>query len=319
MHPERFLDDVLGAPGSLRTLAAEYAGGLGVAIGGRRVVFLGMGSSRFAAMTVAAGLRATGVDANAEMASTGSPQPGSTGTLAVAISATGGSEETVAAMRRHAGTSTVVGITNRPGSAIATESDVCLELHAGEEVSGIACRTYQSTLALLHLLAGAQIDSIRAAADASQALLDGRGAWLEEAVELLSGEAVHVLAPAERIGSAEQSALMLREVPRVRGDACETGDWSHVDVYLSKFPGLGLVMLRGSAWEAEVMEWAAERSFPVVTVGGELAGAALNVPLDDGGDPVVRSLVEHHVAELIAASLYVSRKRDESVTVNKGG
>ncbi len=88
MHPDRFLDDVLGAPASLRALAAAYPQGPGVDIEGRRVVFLGMGSSRFAALTVAAGLRARGVDAHAEMASTGAPQPPSTDTAAIAISAT---------------------------------------------------------------------------------------------------------------------------------------------------------------------------------------------------------------------------------------
>ena len=46
------------------------------------------------------------------------------------------------------------------------------------------------------------------------------------------------------------------------------------------------------------------RGFPVVTVGGPLPGAALDVPLGDGDDPVVRSLVENHVAELIAAELW---------------
>jgi hypothetical protein len=97
---------------------------------------------------------------------------------------------------------------------------------------------------------------------------------------------------------------MLREVPRVRADACETGDWSHVDVYLSKAPGLGLLLLRGSAWEGEAMEWAAKRGCPVVTVGGPLPGAALDVPVPGGDDPVVRSLVEGRVAELIAAQLY---------------
>ena len=113
-----------------------------------------------------------------------------------------------------------------------------------------------------------------------------------------------MLAPAERIGSAEQSALMLREVPRVRADACETGDWSHVDVYLSKAPGLALLMLRGSAWEAEVMEWAERRGCPVVTAGGRLPGAALDVRMPGGGDSPTRSLVEGRVAELLAAELY---------------
>lgn len=304
MHPDRFLDDVLGAPASLRALAAAYPQGPGVELEGRRLVFLGMGSSRFAALTVSAGLRTRGFDAHAEMASTGAPQPPSSDTVAIAISATGGSAETLGAVRAHAGVSTTIGITNRPESALGLAVDRCLDLHAGEEVSGIACRSYQSTLALLHMLSGVPAARIMAAADASEALLEGRGQWLDGVVSLLEGKAVHVLAPAERFGSAEQGALMLREVPRVAADACETGDWSHVDVYLSKRPGLGVIMLRGSAWEPEVLEWAAERRFPVITVGGPLVGAVLDVQLGDGGDPVVRSLVENHVAELIAAELW---------------
>ena len=46
------------------------------------------------------------------------------------------------------------------------------------------------------------------------------------------------------------------------------------------------------------------RRFSVITVGGSLPGAALDVPLGDGDDSVVRSLVENHVAELIAAELW---------------
>jgi hypothetical protein len=129
-------------------------------------------------------------------------------------------------------------------------------------------------------------------------------AWLGAAAELVGRPAIHVLAPAERIGSAEQSALMLREVPRVRADACETGDWSHVDVYLSKLPGLGLVLLRGSAWETEAMRWATSRDCPLVTVGGPLPGAALDVPIPGGEDPVVRMIAEVRVCELLAADLY---------------
>src|SRR5207248_2156941 len=78
---------------------------------------------------------------------------------------------------------------------------------------------------------------------------------------------VHVLAPAERMGAAEQSALMLREVPRVPAYACETGDWSHVDVYLTKRPGYRALVLAGSRYEAELMEWAAKRRFTVASVG----------------------------------------------------
>ena len=132
----------------------------------------------------------------------------------------------------------------------------------------------------------------RAAAAAAE-VLDGRAGWLPSAVELLRGGPVYVLAPAERFGAAEQSALMLREVPRIAAQACETGDWSHVDVYLTKRPGYRALLLPGSAYEAEVWKWQAQRGFPVVTA---------DVP----GDPDVRPLVETLLAELLAAELWAA-------------
>jgi fructoselysine-6-P-deglycase FrlB-like protein len=135
-------------------------------------------------------------------------------------------------------------------------------------------------------------------------VLAGRDGWVDRAVELLGGGPIHVLAPAERFGSAEQSALMLREVPRVAAYACETGDWSHVDVYLTKRAGYGILLLPGSAYEPELMRWAAERGFPVVVAGGSLPGSALEIDLPGTADPAVRALVETHVAELLAAALW---------------
>jgi len=110
-------------------------------------------------------------------------------------------------------------------------------------------------------------------------------------LEQLRPGPIHVLAPAERLGAAEQSALMLREVPRVPAHACETGDWSHVDVYLTKRPGYRVLLLPGSAYEAEMWEWQAQRGFTVVTA---------DVP----GEADVRPLVETLVAELLAAELW---------------
>jgi glucosamine--fructose-6-phosphate aminotransferase (isomerizing) len=97
---------------------------------------------------------------------------------------------------------------------------------------------------------------------------------------------------------------MLREMPRIPAEACETGDWSHVDVYLTKRPGHRALVLSGSRYEAEVMEWAAERQFPVVVAGGSLPGSALQIDLPGADDPWIKPLVETLVAELIAAELW---------------
>ena len=314
MNPEGFLADVLAEPAVLRAVAAAYADGEALAAppDTRRVLFLGMGSSRFAAGACAAALRARGLDAYAEYASTGRPQPPSPDTLCVAVSAGGGSKETLRALEPHAGVSRTVAVTNEPDSPLAAACDLILPLHAGEEAGGVASRTYHATVAVLQLL-GARIAGddvvpvltrIRAAAESLDVLLAGRDAWLPELVEAVGSGALYVAAPAERLASAEQSALMLREGPRLPAAACETGDWSHVDVYLSKHPGYRLILLGGSAWEDELLDWLRRRTGTLVAVGRQVADAAVHVPFDGADDPDLAALVETAPAELLAWALW---------------
>jgi len=314
VNPGGFLADVLAEPAVLRAVADAYAGGEAVASlpDARRVLFLGMGSSRFAAGACAAALRARGLDAHAEYASTGLPQTPSPDTLCVAVSAGGGSQETLRAVEPHTGVSRTVAVTNRPESPLAAACDLVLPLHAGEEAGGVASRSYHATVAVLQLLAayltgedGAPVLArFRRAADSLEALLAGRDAWLPALVEAASGGPLYVAAPAERLASAEQSALMLREGPRIPADACETGDWSHVDVYLSKRPGYRLLLLGGSAWEEELLDWLRRRDGTLVAVGRPVAGAAAHVPFEGADDPDLAVLVETAPAELLAWSLW---------------
>jgi fructoselysine-6-P-deglycase FrlB-like protein len=315
MTPEGFLADVLSAPGRLAAVLEAY-GGAGSPLddvptaGVERVLLLGMGSSRFAALTAATHLRARGVDAYAELASTGLATRPRPGTLVVGISASGGTAETVEALARHRGTSPTVAVTNRPGSVIEEAADVTLPLLAGEEAGGVACVSFQATLALLlalcgRLAGGPTVDELRPAVAAAAALREQRAAWLPE----LSGLArrahtVYAIAPAERISSALQSALMLREGPRLAADATETGDWLHVDVYLSRQPGYTAVLFPGSRFDAAVMDWARQRGATVVAVGERVDGATLQIAYPGAADPLVATLVETGAAELLAAELW---------------
>jgi glucosamine 6-phosphate synthetase-like amidotransferase/phosphosugar isomerase protein len=275
------------------------------------VVFIGMGSSRFAAVAAAAQLRSRGVDAVAELASTGSPTPPSADTLAVGISASGRTGETVGALGAHRRTSHCIAITNDPESDLAAVADAVLPLFAGEEEGGVACLTYQATVAVLLLFAGRLVgkgtpaSSLRAAVEAGAQIRAGRGAWLDEVVELVdSARTIATIAPAERLSSALQSALMLREGPRAAADAAETGDWLHVDVYLSKRPGYAALLFAGSRSDVGVLGWATKRSFPVISIGDSLPGATIGISYSGADDQNVRLLVETGVAELVAAELW---------------
>ncbi|MET9065652.1 SIS domain-containing protein [Streptosporangium sandarakinum] len=316
MNPELYLADLEAKPSALTGLAdaleaGDPFGALPSAV--RRVLFLGMGSSRYAAGVAAARLRAAGIDAVAEYASAAASYPPDPGTLVVAISATGGSRETLDAVARHRGRSFVLAMTNRDGSPIAEGADLTVPMVAGEERGGVACRTFQHTIALLLALHGRLTGSgpdvpalLRRAAEAAADLLERRGEWLERAAELLDGpHGVYTIAPAERLSSAEQSALMFREGPRRAADACETGDWAHVDVYLTKTLDYRAILFPGSAYDEQAMDWIRQRGSTVLTVGGELPGARDAVRYRHDDDPGVALLTETLVAELVAARWWI--------------
>jgi D-arabinose 5-phosphate isomerase GutQ len=305
VNVDGFQADILTEPEALVRVADAYGGGGLPGVDRRRVLLIGMGSSAYASHTAAALLRSRGIDAHVELASTGTPQPPSGGTLALVVSASGGSEETVEAMARHIGRSTVVAVTNREDSDLARGADVVVPVLAGPEEGGIACRSYTCTLAVLLLMAGARGDAVRRAAESSADLIERRSEWLPPLVDRCEGGAgVWTAAPAERLGSSLQSALMLREAPRIIADGCETADWLHVDVYLTKRPGYRLLLMPGSRYDAGVMEWRVERGFDVVCVGREVPGATSAIPIRGHDDHVVACLTETVVAELLAAELW---------------
>ena len=315
MSPEGFLADVLSAPERLaRTLDAYTGEGSPLRAlpppAPERVLLIGMGSSHYAALTAAAHLRARGVDAVAELASTGLASAPRSGTLAVGISASGATPETVAALARHRGTAVTVAVTNRPESDLGGVADVTLPLHSGEEAGGVACVSFQATLAVLLLLCGRLTGAptepeLRPAVEAAAVLREARDDWLDPVLGLLEGaQTITTIAPAERLSSALQGALMLREGPRLPAVATETGDWLHVDVYLTKRPGYRALLFAGSRFDADVLEWAAKRGATVVSVGAAVPRAAAAISYPKAADGLVATLVETGVPELLAAELW---------------
>jgi fructoselysine-6-P-deglycase FrlB-like protein len=292
------LADALGDPGFLSAIPSRP----------RRVVLTGMGSSRYAAEVTAHRLRAAGLDAVAELASGATGWPSGPDLLVLAISATGRSVETLAALERYRG-ARVIALTEAPGSPIAQAADEVVPLHAGADVSGVACRTFQHTLLVLRAiearLTGVLHDTpslCRRVADATTDLLERRDAWLPAVADALDGPAgVYTLAPVERWSSAAQSALMVREGPRRPATGCETGDWSHVDVYLTRTLDYRALLFTGSRWDDQAVDWMRQRGSTLVAVGGSVEGAAAVVRYPGDDDPEVALATETLVAELVTA------------------
>lgn len=233
------------------------------------------------------------------------------------VSASGESAETLHAIERHRGRSRIVAVTNRPGSPVTRHADSVIDLVAGDESGGVACRSFQHTLIVLRAIAarlsGDQFDGAdvaRRVAEATASLLDRRGAWLEAVAHALDGpQGVYALAPAERWSSAAQSALMIREGPRRPATGCETGDWAHVDVHLAKTLEYRALLFTGSRWDGQALYWLRRRGARFVAVGGEVPGARATVRYPGDTDPDVAVATETLVAELVAATWWEHLER----------
>ena len=202
-----------------------------------------------------------------------------------------------------------VALANKEGPLTARAART-VWMQAGEELGGVACRSFQHTLAMLLALESRLLDTplppAGQAADASEDLLARADDWRPGLAELVLGpHGTHVVAPARRISSAYQSALMLREGPRLPAVGCETGDWSHVDVYLTKTTDYRMLLLAGSRWEPELLDWTRQRGSTVLAVGGEVPDATetLRYAHDDVDD--VRLLSETLLGELISAHTWL--------------
>ncbi|WP_458317026.1 SIS domain-containing protein [Mycolicibacterium brisbanense] len=324
MNADAFLTDLQRKPEVLDRLASTLAVNPWadvVPAGVERVVFLGMGSSAYAAGVAAARMRSRGLLAVSQLASSTLLPHWGPGTLVVAISATGGSVETLDALDRMATSQTgltFVALTNTADSPITARCEAAVDLAADTEAGGVACRSYQHTVALLLALelymtqadTKPLVTSVRKAADASAHLLDTEPDWRPELAELLLGPAgTHIAAPAHRFSSAQQGALMLREGPRLGAVGCETGDWSHVDVYLTKTTDYRLLVFAGSAWESQAAEWTTLRGSTVVGVGADVPGSRRTVRYPGDEDDDVRLLTEVLVPELIAARAWQAQDR----------
>jgi len=124
---------------------------------------------------------------------------------------------------------------------------------------------------------------------------------------LLGPDGTSVVAPVSRLSNARQSALMFREGPRRPAIACETGDWSHIDVYLTKTTDYRMLLLAGSRWEPQLMDWCTQRGSTVVAAGEDVPGATFTLRYRHDADALVRLLAEITIAEAVAAEAWVDK------------
>ncbi len=205
----------------------------GLARARRRVVFAGMGTSEFAAISVLGALARLGLDAETRDAGEWLHDPRTCPPLAVLISQSGESVETRLLAQRLRAKTQLVAITNNASSTLARAAGLVLPLVAGAETA-ISTKTYVNTLAVLYLMAR-RLQSVRALSDgldrleraaAAMARVD-RPAVERAAVLLARAGAIHVVARGAAVAAARQTALTLIEGARVAASAYTGGAFRH--------------------------------------------------------------------------------------------
>jgi fructoselysine-6-P-deglycase FrlB-like protein len=233
-------------PERLASSAAAVRGALGSLppLGDGPIVLTAIGASAHAAADAAvewrrAGLRAIAVPA-AELAA--APLPGAS--TVVAISQSGRSVETLAALAA-AGTAVTVALTDEPASPLAERCDVVVALGVGLD-SAAHTVGYTTTLQALGLIGdhwsgrrGGWSELPELAATVL-GVATGPAAELGEA--LAAARAVEIVAAVGHLGSAGEGALLLRECARVPASAHETRSYLHGPIESAE-PGLAAVVL----------------------------------------------------------------------------
>ena len=281
----------------------------------RPIVFLGMGSSHFAASTISHLLNRVIPHSSAVLASTSALPAFAQDSAVIAISATGKSVETLSSFEKVPSGVTRIALTNDVDSPISRITDKVIDMKVGVEKGEVASLSYLATLvALLRLAQKRKAIELNSnvfdkASEALHHIHDTRFEWLPKLTQALIGnDGTYFSAPLERLCSAQQSALMLRECPRLSAVATEVGDWSHIDVYLTKTKDYRLALFPGSPWQSQLLEWTTKRNSTVVCIGHEHPRAQLNLRYPHDDDELVRLLVEPSFAELLSADLWALQK-----------
>ena len=306
MDPIKFGDDLARKADLAHSLATQKY--QWPDLSGQSLVFMGMGSSAFAAQSIVTRLQACGTSATFTLSSNPTPPQASTAKTLIAISATGNSVETNAAFDAASGYKEKIWVTNA-----AARGSLTVAMNAGSETGGVASLSYLAThVALLRLseslgcISGLE-KSINLAADAIADIYSRKEAWLPELINhIKSPTGSYYIAPADRLCNAQQSALMMRESPRLPSVACETGDWSHIDVYLTKTLDYRAILFPGSIWEDQLFKWTQERGTNVLTIGFDHPDATISLRYKNDSDPLVRLLAETTFAEILGQHLWVT-------------
>lgn len=244
MKSADLLHDIQGQPQSLEKVLKHQCGGGQAALrsaaallrSGKRVVITGMGASMYAAIAFEYFLCSRGIDAVVMEAAEllYYRQPAAANSVMVMVSRSGESVEITRLAAAFKGRAPIIGVTNVPGSTLASEADYSLVVGSSADAT-IAIQTYTGTVLALQLLGSAAVNELQATGAEVEALLPGLEALVANNLKARSewdgfldpARPVYFLGRGPSCASIYESVLLVHETAKGPAVAMPAASFRH--------------------------------------------------------------------------------------------
>ena len=320
-HRHFMAKEIAEQPGVLRKALAVYLHEDRIALpegtldGVSRVVIIGCGTAFYAGLVAKYWFeQIAGLPVEVDIASEYRYRepPVDEGTLALFVSQSGETADTLAALRYLKGRALrTAAVVNVQTSTIARECDVVLPIQAGPEIGVASTKAFTCQLAVLACLAveagrlaghdtAGHISDLRALPALVDAAIGAASAVEDVAAELARARDVLFLGRGRMYPLAMEGALKLKEISYIHAEGYPSGELKHGPIALidEEMPVVVLAP-RDALFEKTVsnMQEVMARAGRVLLISDE-AG------IDEAGDGVWRSLAMPQVPELLAPIVY---------------
>jgi glucosamine--fructose-6-phosphate aminotransferase (isomerizing) len=266
--------------------------------GAKRVLFTGCGSTYYLSLTAAALFQGlTGVPARGVPASEIVLFPDETlsqpqDTLLIAVSRSGTTTETAAAMSRfrQLGGNTIWGVTCYPDTPVATETDFALLAEAAQETSVAQTRSFSSMLLIIEAVSaiagGQQISSMNGLPDAAERILDEYADLAEQLGQNSALSRFFFLGSGPLYGIACEVMLKMKEMSISHSEAFHFMEFRHGPKSLVDEHGLvtGLLSPRSNTFEEPVVKECMEMGGRALTLFPRIANSQAHYELSLASD-----------------------------------
>ena len=307
-----------------------------------QVRLVACGTSYHASLAGARLLRQAGIPAHAELASEFSLPESADDTLAVAVTQSGETADTLGAVRAaaDAGAQTLA-VTNVVGSTAARECDDALFIRAGPEIGVAATKTFTSQVATLSMLSRRIAADVGADEPGVDGVLDALDELPRDVQDVTTGDAARAVANRYRCSDAYffigrgaahsvalEGALKFKEITYEHAEGFAAGELKHGPLALvtPDTPVFAIFTGDGDEQTLTNVEEVQSRGAPVVAVAPE-GHPAVDVaddylPIPDTVPTcasllaaVQLQLLSYHAAELLDRAIDKPRNLAKSVTV----